>query len=397
MHPLRLVQKADKLLSDGKFAHALSLFTQAQTLRPDPFLRAEANYGMAECFRALGRFREALVAYGRSHTAYRRLRVASERLRTLLGVSACLRILGRYRRARSLWRAVDRAKRFGAVSPSLAEVRLEEALVERGLGRFKAASTRLNSAVAGLKKRRDLGALQHAYWTLGGLERFSGRLGPALKAFQHASRLAVNIGDPSAQAFALCGEGGVLRVLGKGEASFRRYRRAHALHRRLKDSFGQAYGLCGMANALRTFGDARKSLPLYQRSAALYRRLGDQSSEGFALWGLGGSFRCLKKWRDSDAAYRQARALFKKSADSRGLIMTDLGRARLAESRGDFPRAFLDVRRALTLARKVRLPYEIALALWEKGRMRGILPPGRSPLRTFGLSSQSLKRWRDIP
>jgi tetratricopeptide (TPR) repeat protein len=396
MSSLTLLAKAESLLAKDQWPGAHSLLVRALRISTDPFLKAEILQKDAEALRALGRFREALAGYRSAEILYRKLNVPSERLQTIFGVSACLRILGRYKEAGRLWAKWEPNALIRSAS-TLSEIELERALVARGQGHFSEARRRMARALSRLSRRKDAGALQHAHWILGGLERFSGRFPEALKAFDQAVRLARRTKDLSSEAFALCGLAGVQRVVGRDRASLANYAEAHRILSKIGDPFGQAYGLCGRANALRVFGDAAKTVPLYRQSAALYRRLGDASSEGFAEWGLGGSFRRLGRFPESLAAYRRALALFKKSKDDRGMVMAHLGLARWAEASGREQEACFSAARGLSEARRARLPYETALARYEMGRMRRPARPPYALLRSFGLTPAVLRRWWDIP
>ena len=264
---LFLLQKAERFFAQGQYDRARPLYARVRRIARDPYLRADVLHQEAETLRALGAFQKALSFYGRSHALYRRLNVPPERLRPLLGVSACLRVLGRYARARALWRTVERARRFGASSPPPEEIWMESALVERGLGNFPKARALLQRVLRA--QGASPAARQHAWWSLGGVERFSGHLPSAVGAFSRAAALARRLGDRSAEAFALCGAGGVARVIGRSALSLAFYRRAHGLLDRLGDPFGRAYGLCGMANAHRTYGDARKTLRSEEHTSEL--------------------------------------------------------------------------------------------------------------------------------
>ena len=375
-----------------KWADAHGLLVRARRKPADSFLKAEIFQKDAEALRALGRFRESLSCSLSAHRIYRQLRIPTERISSLLGASACLRVLGRYAEARRLW-ARD-------IHPHVSQVDLERALVARGQGKFAETRQRLARAIKLLSRAgsvASLSDLQHAYWISGGLERFTGNFQKARQAFQRAFRLARRSGDVSAEAFALCGLGGVERVLGFDRASLSHYGAAHRLLKKKGDPFGEAYGLCGQANVHRTFGDARRCLPLYRRSAALYRRLGDESSEAFAHWGLGGSFRRLKQFRSAFVSYQKALRLFKKSKDERGVIMTHLGLARWAEEQGQTDEALRQGIRGLAVARRANLRYETALARYEIGRRQRPLRPPFGILKSSGISTAVLKRWRDIP
>jgi tetratricopeptide (TPR) repeat protein len=266
---------------------------------------------------------------------------------------------------------------------------MESALVERGLGNFPKARALLHRVLRA--QGASPAARQHAWWSLGGVERFSGHLPSAVGAFSRAAALARRLGDRSAEAFALCGAGGVARVIGRSAPSLAFYRRAYGLLDRLGDPFGRAYGLCGMANAHRTYGDARKTLPLYRRSAGLYKKLGDESSEGFAWWGLGGSFRRLDRLAESRRAYDKALALFRKSEDARGVAMALLGLGAWAEQAGRPTLATSFRRRALRESLRHDLPYESALARW------ALNPNTVAALGSFGVSPATVNRWKDIP
>ncbi|MBK6880062.1 MAG: tetratricopeptide repeat protein [Elusimicrobia bacterium] len=379
---LSLLAKAERLFAREAWAPALALLRR-RVDPADPFLSAEILFKKAECERALGFYKEALTHHLQARSLYGRLRVPTEEQRATVGASRCLRVLSRYREANRLWGDLPTSKNIGG------DVPLERALVFRGLGRFPDARRALAQARAAFARGGDAAGLQHAYWALGGLERFSGRLQRALPAFAAAARWARRNGDESSRAFALCGLAGVERVLGLDGASLDHYREASRIFEKLKDPFGRAYGLCGRANALRTFGDPRPTLDLYRRSAALYRRLGDASSEGFARWGLGGSLRRLRRFKGSARAYETALTLFRKSDDPRGAVMALLGRARLSEDTGHAVRAARDRAAALAAARRHGLPYEAALARREAGARRALSP--------FGVPDGALRRWQDIP
>jgi tetratricopeptide (TPR) repeat protein len=379
---LSLLAKAEPLFARGAWREARALLRRCAA-PDDPFLSADILFKRAECERALGFYDEALAHYHRARVLYGRLAVPSEEQRAALGASHCLRVLSRYRDAARLWRDRPPTQTAGG------DVGLEKALVFRGLGRFPDARRALAKARAVFSREGDAAGLQHAFWALGGLERFSGRLQRALPAFVAAARWAKKTGDESARAFALCGLAGVQRVLGQDRASLANYRKASRVFDKLKDPFGRAYGLCGQANALRTFGDPRPTLALYARSAALYRRLGDASSEGFAHWGRGGSLRRLRRWKEAAQAYARALALFRRSDDPRGVVMAFLGRARLASDAGDPSRAARDRSIALAFSRRHRLPYEAALSRREAG--------ARDALAPFGVTAGAQRRWRDLP
>jgi tetratricopeptide (TPR) repeat protein len=229
------------------------------------------------------------------------------------------------------------------------------------------------------------------------VERFSGNYAAALDAFSRAEKLALSLGNDAARAYALCGAAGCLRVMGRGAESLRKYRRAGEIFRRERDAFGRAYSLCGQANALRVYGDPRRTIALYRRSAALYKKLGDTSSTAFALWGMGGSLRRLARFAESLDCYRRARRGFTRSGDDRGLILTDLGEARLWRDRRRDARVPPLLRRAVSLARRKKLPYETALAGWEGERFHKTSGPALDRLGFLGIPRRVPPLWRDVP
>ncbi|MBK8574944.1 MAG: hypothetical protein IPN90_04415 [Elusimicrobia bacterium] len=215
---LSLLAKAEACVDREQWGKAHSYLSRASRAPSDPFLKAEILHKDGEALRALGRFRESLLCDRSASALYQKLRIPSERLAPLLGVSGCLRVLGRYGEARRLWAQVKKQ----GLDLSLAEVELERALVARGQGHFDETRQRLRRALRGLRTARSLSgrsSLQHAYWILGGLERFTGFFPQALIAFKQAERLARESGDVSAHAFALCGLAGVERVVGHARAS----------------------------------------------------------------------------------------------------------------------------------------------------------------------------------
>jgi tetratricopeptide (TPR) repeat protein len=395
MNTLSQLAKAEAFLNKGRPESALPLLRAIQHRSKDKFLQAEIIWRLAESLRALGRFQEALNAYWRSHKLYRLCRVEPERARTLLGASACLRILGRYRQAYRMWTTYSRLK-IKIVDPSPEEIQVEIALVERGLGRHARARRLLRRSLPAFQRRKDGEALQHTWWALGGAERFSGRLRPALLAFQKAEHLARRLGDASSQAYALCGQAGCLRLLGEGKKSFAKYRQAYRLFHRRKDLFGQAYGLCGMGNAERVWGDARKTLSLYEQSRKLYVQVGDEGSMAFALWGLGGSLRRLGNLTQASRYYEKSLVHFKKVGDRRGVIMALLGLARVRREQTRRAEADRLVNEALRLSRQDQLIYETALCLVEKALLHNARPP-YSLLQKSGISPHIAKRWKDLP
>ncbi|MGQ0645689.1 MAG: tetratricopeptide repeat protein [Elusimicrobiota bacterium] len=386
-----LLGKAEALLTKNSPALALPLLKAAAgRARRDVFLKAEIAAQTAEALRALGRFKESLSSYWNAHRLYRLGGVPSERLRALLGASACLRILGHFDRARAMWRSVSGKEFFRVADPSPDVVLLEIALVERGAGNLKRARALLARCLRGLKRRGDAEALRHAWWALGGTERFLGNYPAALAAYRRAEISARRLKDDSAAGYALCGQAGCLRVLGRWRESLRRYRRAHEIFAKAGDPFGRAYGLCGMGNAWRVGGDAEKSLPLYKASAALYRRVGDEGSRAFAFWGLGGSLRRLGKHSAAAAHYRRALKIFRKVKDARGEVSALLGLGRVLKESGR-PGSQKFFRRAAAAARAAGLPYERALCRFQAGQS------SPAAFRPFGISPSAAAAWKYIP
>lgn len=398
LNAIDLLQKAEDWIAAARPERALPLFSKILKKSNDPFFEADVLQMRADALRVLSRFEDALKDYWEAHRLYRRCGVLSERLRTLLGASACLRVLSRYGEAAKMWRSVAPLlpKPKQSFDPTSSEFLMEIALVRRGLGEMTEAKRLLTSAILSLEGEKDPEALQHAWWALAGVERFSGCYDRALSAFHKAERLALRNRDAGAQAYAWCGMGGCLRILGKGEESLRFYRRAHDHFQKVEDRFGTAYGLCGMANALRTYGDPEKTIALYRESSALYDKVGDVGSRAFALWGLGGSHRRLGRFKESMAYYRESHRDFKKVGDTRGLLMALLGFGRSLGETGDPASGRVHLDRALALAIKEKHPYEAALARLERARLEGRpLPTGL--LKPFGVTSSVVQKWKDIP
>ena len=91
-----------------------------------------------------------------------------------------------------MWRSVSRllpSFKDAAADPPAEEFKLEISLVRRGMGDLAGAIQGLRETIPHLMKRGKLEALQHAWWALGGAERFAGRYGRALKAYR-VERLA---------------------------------------------------------------------------------------------------------------------------------------------------------------------------------------------------------------
>jgi tetratricopeptide (TPR) repeat protein len=299
-------------------------------------------------------------------------------------MSGCLRVLGRYEEAQKLWRSVRQ---------SSSDIFLERALVARGLGQHRLARQLLLQV---LRTEKESETLQHAWWALGGVERFSGRFPQAEVAFRRAEESARHLRDDSSCAYALCGQGGVLRLLGKGTKSLQKYQAAYGIFKRKKDLFGQAYGLCGMGNALRVKGDPRTTLPLYKKSAQLYGRVGDVGSGAFAEWGLGGSFRRVGDFSKALTHYKKSLKIFRQVGDHRGEVMALVGLGRtLGESnRKKDSRVYLLKARRFALCHQ--MAYEGALSRLEMARLQNQRLPV-DLFKDFGISPLVVSSWKDIP
>jgi tetratricopeptide (TPR) repeat protein len=398
MNPIQLLDSGEAALRAGRPAAALPLLSKALRRAQDPFFQGDVLLRRAEALRALSRFRPALADCVEAAELYRRCGARGESLRAVLGASACLRVLSRYQDADALWRSAEALlpKPGRPADPSFEEVRLETALVLRGLGKHAEAASVLKSLIPRLNARRDGEALQHAWWALAGAERFGGRFRPALAAFGRAADLARRNGDRSAEAYAWCGEAACLRILGEGLLSFQTYRRAHRRFTAEEDVFGEAYGLCGMGNALRVCGDPAAALPLYDRSARLYQKVGDRGSRAFALWGLGGAHRRLGDHALALARYRAALKDFTAVGDRRGEVLALIGLGRTENDRGKRALARPALEKALVAARKEGLAFEAALALMELERMSIRFSPARL-FRPFGLPPAAVSAWKDLP
>ena len=84
------------------------------------------------------------------------------------------------------------------------------------------------------------------------------------------------------------------------------------------------------------------------------------------------------------------------SRDDRGLAMTRLGLARLAESEGKKAVALKEIQGAIVFSRRHTLSYEQALARYENSRIRRSTTARVFP-KKFGIPLTALRRWKDIP
>ena len=345
--PERL-ERAKELLDGGRPAQALSLLKAPVP----PIFRPERDYLRAECLRGQGYFLRAAALYrrllSRSSAADPAMKVES-----CLSLASVLRSLGEVVRARRVWRRGHGIVRAGKLAGYDERFALEDALIDRALGRYGQSLGKLAPLLSLFRRQGDRSAEGFVLWAMGGARRFSGDLAGSEKDFRASLSAFERAEDETGRAYALFGLGGVTRMRGDFKASRASYARAGRHLEGTQDVFGRAYAHCGLANALRQVGDFSRARAHYLLSHKLYRSLDDKVDLAYVDWGLGKVAIQTGKLAEAESRLRRALEAFKRYREQRGLVLSEgtlacvlHARGKTAEAEGLFARSLRRARAA---------------------------------------------------
>ncbi|MFF7635791.1 tetratricopeptide repeat protein [Kitasatospora sp. NPDC008050] len=192
----------------------------------------------------------------------------------------------------------------------------------------------------------------------------------ATELHRRAADAARRLGDPIAEAGALCDLGRVQHATGNYQASAELYEQALTRYQGLGDRRGEATGLHELGRIRVLTGDYPAAAELHERALAIFRALGDRPAEARTLCDLG---RARHSTGDSPAAVglmEHVLTIHRDLGDRRGEAgaLHDLGY--VLHEMGDHPAAAELHQRALTIYRQLGSRQGEATALWSLGRAR---------------------------
>jgi tetratricopeptide (TPR) repeat protein len=344
--PFARLEEARELLGRGRPDAAARLldadFPEA-LLGEKALLRGDA-------FRDQGYFRKAQECYRRS------LKAAAPEERDIvlgaqLGLARCARSLGEIRDAAAAMKAARKAAR-GGHRETLA---LEDALVLRAAGKYKAALKGLAPLLAGARRAKDWSAVGYLLWATGGARRFDGDLAGSHRDFKDSLAAFKRAGDSEGASYALFGLGGIARVRGLFAEAKAAYAAAGKLLAGGPDVFGRAYAHCGLANVLRQLGELDEAERNYHKSYALYAQLDDRVDLAYVDWGLGQVFQRRGAAAHAEMHYRAALKAFSAGGEHRGEAMSLKSLAEVLHVRGRSAEAERLFDKAVSVARRAGL------------------------------------------
>ncbi|MFA6004393.1 MAG: tetratricopeptide repeat protein [Elusimicrobiota bacterium] len=321
--PIKLLDQAEALQSQGYLARAASIYRKLTKLEPasDPEAWLDAGLGLIACLRSLGQTPEAEKVWAKTHKLA--LRHGDVELRERLD--------------------------------------LEKVLIDRAAERYTKSIKGLQRHLRRFQKQRDLCGQSFALWAIAGALRFSGDLSGSHKTFLASLTAGRKSKDKSAVAYALFGLGGVTRILGRLADSKRYYAQAMRLLAKTKDVFGQAYAHCGLANVLRQRGELKEALRLYLAAHKLYSALGDAVDLAYVDWGLGQIYLRTGKLALAEKHFRLALGAFLKDRETRGVVLCEQSLAAILHASGRTAQAEKLFDQTLARARKAKIHTHLEL------------------------------------
>jgi tetratricopeptide (TPR) repeat protein len=191
----------------------------------------------------------------------------------------------------------------------------------------------------------------------------------ALTIHGHAHRAARHTDDPTEQAHALTSLGAIQAWLGRHGPAAERYEQALALFRQAGDPAGQARVLINLGIVEEQSGRYRTATDHYEQALTLSRQTNDRNGEARTLINLGVLEQRLGRYPTATGHYEQALNLFRQTANRSGeaVALNNLGEVEIRSGRrgpaGDH------LREALALYRQLGNPNGEAYALDSLGTL----------------------------
>ena len=345
---LGLVEGAD-LSFRGRTEEALEAFRRARTVfRKDKHRQGEgaALVGVADCLSVLGENEAALESYNSARRLFRDLGSQLGEANALLGQSQLLFILGEsesalegYRNARTLYQTIGYLQGEAHALEGEAGVLLLWGRNAEALENYRTARSLLQSA----------GSEQQVGSTYQGEAEVLSRQGEnrnALDLYRMAKSLSRATGDRAGEANALRGEGDILFRLGEITEALEAFRQAKELAREAGSLLVEGHALDGEGYAHFQMGETEAALEAYTRAENLYRAEGHQLGMANALLGVARVRFRMGDIGPSLEAYEQAREIFKSIGDWVGEANTLLGEASILARWGRLQEALVTYRKA---------------------------------------------------
>ena len=108
----------------------------------------------------------------------------------------------------------------------------------------------------------------------------------AIKHYEQALGIDLEIGDRQGEASALGSLGNAFLQLGELHKAIERYEQALAIDREIGDRLGEGNQLGNLGIAYRHLGEVRKAIEYHEQAVAIAREIGDRLGEGNQLFNL---------------------------------------------------------------------------------------------------------------
>ncbi|HWM91581.1 MAG TPA: CHAT domain-containing tetratricopeptide repeat protein [Thermoanaerobaculia bacterium] len=316
--------------------------------------------------------RQALAAYGKARSHWRKLERKPEEARTLIRLAIVHMSLSESQAA------LDRLQEALALYSSLqdsareADILTYMGLAQSRLSRYQEAITSFNRS---LEIRR---ALDNRYGeaitsqNLCTIRLYLGEYREAIPCFESALRLLEEVREPDAIADALNGLGGAHSNLGEPRKAREHYNHALEKKRSLKNQAAEAKILNNLAVLAADQGSMGEALAFYGQALEVFEKLGDREWQGRALANLGNAYLSLGETQRARGYFEKALPMRRGLQDRRGEVNTLCSLGLAQEQLEEISSALRSYEEALTIAQAVgyRAGEASALNLLAQGHLK---------------------------
>ncbi|MFQ4136393.1 tetratricopeptide repeat protein [Nodosilinea sp. PGN35] len=197
--------------------------------------------------------------------------------------------------------------------------------------------------------QRDRKAEADAWLQQGAQQLQQGQIQDALRSWEAALALYLEIEDPKGQADALMNLGLAYESLSDYQRAIDYYQQAWSLYESTEDLWGQANTLTSLGIAHNALSNYLGAIAYYEQALPLFQATEDLRGQANTLMSLGIAYKALSDYRRAIAFYEQALPLFRAIDDLHGQASTlnNSGNAQLSLS--NYQRAISNYEQALPL------------------------------------------------
>lgn len=363
------------LLHRGSYLEAVEGFKRAVGL-DDAFAMAHARLG--EAYRALGRDAEALQSLD---LAVAHLEHVSEReVYVIKALQALLK--------NDTETAIQNYESLVQKYPIDPEAHFNLASVYDEKARnYDRATAHYQKAIDGDRKYAA------AYYGLGRAQFQKGDTSGALKSFNAALAIQVELNNDEGKGTVLNGLGAVYYELGRDEEAARNYRESAEIKKKLGDHSGYARALSNLAQSFRRSGKFEEAIGAVQEALRIRRQIGDRRGECSNLESLGNIYYEAGRYQDSLKAHQESLRIARETGHAALIAsnLSNIGAVYLAMGRYDEAEVFYQ--QALEKSREIGDKDGIARSLVDLGYFEFV---GGLAERALGHYYEAMKVAREI-